>query len=114
MSPGPTRRGFRRCTADAIGQSHDAPFASADHVAEQHPRRAVEAHQLHLLHRKEIGRAGVDVDLDPSSSIGSRSPACRGWGGSDEENWKLVLFLRHLLNLTPEEIRLMEEVKGGG
>jgi len=60
--------------------------------------------------REEIGRAGVD--LDPSSSIGSRFTGMPGWGGSDEENWKLVLFLRHLPNLTPEE--MMEDVKGGG
>ena len=33
-----------------------------------------------------------------------------GLGGEDEENWKLVLFIRHLLELTAEEIALMKEV----
>ncbi len=33
-----------------------------------------------------------------------------GWDGKDEENWKLVLFIRHLPQLTSKEIELMEEV----
>lgn len=33
-----------------------------------------------------------------------------GWGGKDEENWKLVLFIRHLPELTSKEIELMQEI----
>ncbi len=35
-----------------------------------------------------------------------------GWGGGDEENWKLVLFIRHLPQLTTQELALMQEVNG--
>ena len=35
-----------------------------------------------------------------------------GWGGEDEENWKLVLFIRHLPKITPKELELMKEVNG--
>ena len=41
---------------------------------------------------------------------GVRFTGMPGWGGKDEENWKLVLFIRHLPQLTPKEIELMEEV----
>lgn len=33
-----------------------------------------------------------------------------GWGGEDEENWKLVLFIRHLPELLPVELELMNEI----
>ena len=35
-----------------------------------------------------------------------------GWGGEDEENWKLVLFIRRLPQLTDREKELMKEVNG--
>jgi hypothetical protein len=35
-----------------------------------------------------------------------------GWGGSDEDNWKLVLFIRHLPELTSKEVEFMDEVQG--
>lgn len=40
---------------------------------------------------------------------GIRFTGMPGWGG-EEENWKLVLFIRHLPKLTPEEIEQMNEV----
>ncbi|RUL83564.1 c-type cytochrome [Tautonia sociabilis] len=43
---------------------------------------------------------------------GIRLTGMPGWGGEDEENWKLVLFLRHLPRLSAEERRLMEEING--
>lgn len=43
---------------------------------------------------------------------GLRFTGMPGWGGEDEENWKLVLFIRHLPRLTPKEIELMNEVNG--
>lgn len=45
-------------------------------------------------------------------AIGIRFTGMPGWGGEDEENWKLVLFIRHLPRLTPKEIDLMNEVNG--
>ena len=41
---------------------------------------------------------------------GIRFSGMPGWGGDDEENWKLVHFIRHLPNLTQEEIEFMEEI----
>jgi mono/diheme cytochrome c family protein len=45
---------------------------------------------------------------------GIRFTGMPGWGGTDDENWKLVLFIRHLPELTEEELRLMREVNGEG
>ena len=33
-----------------------------------------------------------------------------GWGGEDEDNWKLVLFIRHLPAVSAREIELMQEI----
>jgi mono/diheme cytochrome c family protein len=33
-----------------------------------------------------------------------------GWGGEDEENWKLVLFIRHLPEIQPVELGFMDEI----
>ena len=41
---------------------------------------------------------------------GIRFSGMPGWGGDDEENWKLVHFIRHLPNLSKEEIDFMEEI----
>jgi len=41
---------------------------------------------------------------------GIRFTGMPGWGGEDEENWKLVLFIRHLPKLSPKEIELMKEI----
>ena len=43
---------------------------------------------------------------------GIRFTGMPGWGGEDEENWKLVLFIRHLPKLTPQEIEFMNEING--
>ena len=43
---------------------------------------------------------------------GIRFTGMPGWGGADEENWKLILFIRHLPDLTPQEIKLMNEING--
>jgi mono/diheme cytochrome c family protein len=43
---------------------------------------------------------------------GIRFTGMPGWGGDDEENWKLVLFIRHLPKLTPFELQLMKEING--
>ncbi|MEK7406179.1 MAG: c-type cytochrome [Acidobacteriota bacterium] len=41
---------------------------------------------------------------------GIRFTGMPGWGGADEENWKLVLFIRRLPKLTPKELDLMKEI----
>lgn len=41
---------------------------------------------------------------------GVRFTGMPGWGGSDEDNWKLVLFIRHLPQITPKELEFMSEV----
>jgi hypothetical protein len=33
-----------------------------------------------------------------------------GWGHEDEENWKLVLFIRHLPHLTEQELESMRKI----
>ena|SRR5437867_1199536 len=43
---------------------------------------------------------------------GIRFTGMPGWGGSDDENWKLVLFIRHLSELSAKELELMREVNG--
>jgi mono/diheme cytochrome c family protein len=43
---------------------------------------------------------------------GIRFTGMPGWGGADEDNWKLVLFIRHLPELSSEERRMMVELNG--
>ena len=43
---------------------------------------------------------------------GIRFTGMPGFGGSDDDNWKLVLFVRHLPTLSVRERSLMEEVNG--
>ena len=42
---------------------------------------------------------------------GIRFTGMPGWGGDDEENWQLVLFIRHLPQLSAKELELMKEGK---
>jgi mono/diheme cytochrome c family protein len=41
---------------------------------------------------------------------GIRFTGMPGFGGSDEDNWKLTLFIRHLPSLSDEERKLMNEI----
>jgi len=43
---------------------------------------------------------------------GIRFTGMPGWGGDDEDNWKLVLFIRHLPELSDKERELMKEING--
>ena len=45
---------------------------------------------------------------------GIRFTGMPGWGGEDEDNWKLVLFIRHLPELSDKELELMKEVNDQG
>ncbi len=44
---------------------------------------------------------------------GIRFTGMPGFGGSDEDNWTLTLFIRHLPKLSDEEVGFMQEVNGG-
>ena len=52
----------------------------------------------------------TDGELFSIIENGIRFTGMPGWGGEGEENWKLVLFIRHLPKITPEELKLMGEV----
>jgi mono/diheme cytochrome c family protein len=62
--------------------------------------------------RKEDTQQLSDGELFYIIKNGIRFTGMPGWGGEDEENWKLVLFIRHLPELTREELALMQEVNG--
>jgi mono/diheme cytochrome c family protein len=54
----------------------------------------------------------ADGELFSIIKNGIRFTGMPGFGGEDEESWKLVLFIRHLPRLTDEERRLMIEING--
>jgi mono/diheme cytochrome c family protein len=58
----------------------------------------------------EDTQALTDGELLSIIKNGIRFTGMPGWGGSDEENWELVLFIRHLPTITDEELQLMREV----
>ena len=64
--------------------------------------------------REEDTQSLTDGELLYVIKNGVRFTGMPGWGGDDEENWKLVLFIRHLPKLTQEELDLMagEETAG--
>jgi len=62
--------------------------------------------------RKEETQRLSDGELLYIIKNGIRFTGMPGWGGENEENWKLVLFIRHLPELTREELALMQEVNG--
>lgn len=45
---------------------------------------------------------------------GIRFTGMPGFGGEDEDNWKLVAFIRHIPKLSENEIRLMNEANNMG
>lgn len=45
---------------------------------------------------------------------GIRFTGMPGWGGEDDENWKLVAFIRHLPELSDFELQLMKEINSLG
>jgi mono/diheme cytochrome c family protein len=62
-------------------------------------------------------RAGATQELTDGEIFfiikdGIRFTGMPGWGGADEDNWKLVMFIRHLPQLSPKELELMKEVNG--
>lgn len=59
--------------------------------------------------RTSVTQGKSDGELLHIIREGVRFTGMPGWGGTDEENWKLVLFIRHLPHLSDEEQALMEE-----
>ena len=59
--------------------------------------------------REDTTQGLTDGELLYIIKNGIRFSGMPGWGGEDEENWKLVLFIRHLPNLSEEELNLMRE-----
>jgi mono/diheme cytochrome c family protein len=62
--------------------------------------------------RKDATQQLTDGELMYIIKNGIRFTGMPGWGGEDEDNWKLVLFIRHLPQLTAQELALMTEVNG--
>jgi mono/diheme cytochrome c family protein len=60
--------------------------------------------------REKETQALADGELFYIIKNGVRFTGMPGWGGEDEENWKLVLFIRHLPQLTAKELELMKEI----
>lgn len=54
----------------------------------------------------------TDGELFAIIRDGIRFTGMPGWGGEEEDNWKLVLFIRHLPKLTDEELNLMKKAGG--
>lgn len=66
--------------------------------------------------RAEATQTLTDGEILYTIKNGVRFTGMPGWGGEDddEENWKLVLFIRHLPGLTAKEEELMKEINGLG
>ena len=89
----------------------------ADHCATCHGNRGDGKTQINAgLYppapdmRKSDTQSLTDGELFYIIRNGIRFTGMPGWGGSDEDNWKLVLFIRHLPELTSKELEFMTEV----
>jgi mono/diheme cytochrome c family protein len=60
--------------------------------------------------RQQTTQSLTDGELFYIVKNGIRFTGMPGWGGSDEDNWKLVLFIRHLPKLTKRELEFMTEI----
>lgn len=60
--------------------------------------------------RKADTQGMSDGEIFFTIKNGVRFTGMPGWGGEDEDNWKLVLFIRHLPNLSAKELALMKDV----
>ena len=60
--------------------------------------------------RRDPTQKLTDGELFYIIKNGIRFTGMPGFGGEDDENWKLVLFIRHLPQLTPKELELMQEL----
>jgi len=62
--------------------------------------------------RGEETQGLADGELLHIIKNGVRFTGMPGWGGDDEDNWELVLFIRHLPQLSTKELELMQELNG--
>jgi len=62
--------------------------------------------------REETTQRLSDGELLYIIKNGIRFTGMPGWGGDDNDNWKLVLFIRHLPELSAKEVELMKDVDG--
>ena len=60
--------------------------------------------------RLEVTQQLSDGEIFSIIQNGIRFTGMPGFGGEDEENWKLVLFIRHIPQLSRKELELMREV----
>jgi cbb3-type cytochrome c oxidase subunit III len=60
--------------------------------------------------RKAATQTMSDGELFAIVRDGIRLSGMPAWGGKDEDNWKLIHFIRHLPQVTPEEIRQMKRL----
>lgn len=98
----------------AIAESRDH---FADHCATCHGNSGDGKTQINagLYPPAPDMREAVTQDLSDGELFyiiknGIRFTGMPGWGGSDEDNWKLVLFIRHLPQLTKQEMDFMSEI----
>ena len=89
----------------------------ADHCATCHGNRGDGKTQINagLYPPAPDMRQAVTQDLSDGELFyiiknGIRFTGMPGWGGSDEDNWKLVLFIRHLPQLTTTELEFMSDM----
>ena len=98
----------------AIAESRDH---FADHCATCHGNRGDGKTQINagLYPPAPDMRTSITQDLTDGELFyiiknGIRFTGMPGWGGGDEDNWKLVLFIRHLPQLTTTELEFMSDV----
>jgi len=89
----------------------------ADHCAVCHGNRGDGNTQINagLYPPSPDMRQAVTQDLSDGEFFyiiknGIRFTGMPGWGGSDEDNWKLVLFVRRLPKLSAQEVEFMTEI----
>jgi cytochrome c len=94
------------------GRRHFADHCSVCHANDGSGKTAVgqnlypKSPDLRLSATQEL----TDGELYTIIHEGIRLTGMPAWGdaGHDEDSWKLVLFVRHLRRITPEELRDME------
>lgn len=64
--------------------------------------------------REQATQALTDGEIFNIIENGIRFTGMPGFGVSDDANWKLVLFVRHLPNLSEKEVEFMTEINGQG
>jgi mono/diheme cytochrome c family protein len=117
LAAGPeTRALVNPLSADPVAlaeaRDHFADHCSICHANDGSGRTAINqglyppAPDLREPHTQDL----TDGELFKIVRDGIRFTGMPGWGGEDQENWQLVLFLRHLPELSDEELGFMREI----